>query len=258
MAVTLWVPENTLQLPNPNPTFSDTEQLLGTVNLVRTKGGARHTYVKNRDRRRFVWNFTLAPLKAWELRAFMDAYIGRRIKIRDFDGVVWTGVFKSNPAQMTQQTRGNYVDVTIELEASRLTPRYISVSATDSVVVGDSTTVGTKVRISWSSVPSVPQDSPTGFAIFTIGYNKPADDIEIELFSEDGHTVFDVFLATPGITFVGGFNGSSLVRFSGVLSAVNTCLQTLQITCDMLGFQYFTIKATAEYVTTKTVNYECA
>jgi hypothetical protein len=139
MAVILQVPTNTTVLPNPNPEFSDVEQALSTITLKRSKTQKRYTYVKTRQRKRLVWNFQLTREKAWELRAFVEAYRNDVITITDFDNDMWRGVIKSNPINFTSSSRDalcrEAVDVTLEFEVIRLSPTVFALSGIDDAAI---------------------------------------------------------------------------------------------------------------------------
>lgn len=256
MAVILYVPENTIQLPNPNPEFSDVEQLKSTINVLRTKTGVRHTYVKNRTRRRFVWNFTLRLLKAWELRAFVDAYLSRTLIVRDFDNEIWQGVIKSNPIQFTQTSKDEVTDVTLELELSRVSPRYITLEVQEALTVDDEATGVPKVRLTVPTGLSVPVDTPSGFNPWIVAYYDPLALLEMTLNDAGGNSVFDL---PPGTTITGGFPGTSFVKFEGTASDIDAALEGMQLTCNLTGARSFTasVEAPGGVVTTKTVNFTC-
>ena len=81
----------------PNPQFSDSEAVLGTVNRKLTINGTRYTYVKRRDRRKLKWTFRLSRNKGMELRAFIQSYFAVKIRATDHRGRVWIGNFTNNP-----------------------------------------------------------------------------------------------------------------------------------------------------------------
>lgn len=117
MAVKLVAAQTTIL---PNPSLSDSVQPLSTVNLRRTMGGSRVTYVKSRGRKKYLWTFKLSTEKAWELRAFVKEYSSRVISIIDWNDNILRGYIRSNPIEFNHAQYDplchESVEVTLEFE----------------------------------------------------------------------------------------------------------------------------------------------
>jgi len=92
----------------PSPTWGDTKAITGSVTTMRTIDGTLYTYVKSRNgRRKFRWDFEISRHKALELRAFINSYFGKPMKIIDHDGDTWIGYLINNPFEFGGAGRAN-------------------------------------------------------------------------------------------------------------------------------------------------------
>jgi hypothetical protein len=86
----------------PSPNWGDSVALKGTVTSMRSVDGTLYTYVKTKgSKKAFQWDFELSRNKALELRAFVEAYFGKVIRITDHDGDVWIGYLVNNPFEFS-------------------------------------------------------------------------------------------------------------------------------------------------------------
>lgn len=86
----------------PNPEWSDSENITDEIIIKRVLEGGRYTYIKTKNyRRRLLFNFKLARMKALELRAFIQSYFNSEITLTDHLGQIWIGRFTVNPFDFT-------------------------------------------------------------------------------------------------------------------------------------------------------------
>lgn len=199
MAVTLTCGQTTVL---PNPQLTDNSNALHTINLRRTMTGGRITYVKKRDRKRYLWSFKLTTEKAWELRAFVQAYGSKQIVIRDWLGNKFYGWIKSNPiefnhAEYNPSCWAETVEVTLEWEGIPIPPHpliVVTVPANMNAGVGDND-IGGMISFVYNFSETVTVNITVGGTI--------------------------TFSATPpGITSIIG-NGTGSVTINGTMSAIN-------------------------------------
>ena len=94
----------------PNPQFGDGENLTDEVQVKRAMDGTLYTYVKTKNgRRKLQWAFRLTRNKALELRAFIQAYYAKKIRVTDHNERVWVGNLMNNPFEF--DTSGRAADV---------------------------------------------------------------------------------------------------------------------------------------------------
>jgi hypothetical protein len=130
MSVILRAPYPLLQTTTvlPNPEFSDSESPRQTVEIKRAVNGTKYSYVKSNQRRKLQYGFQLTRMKALELRAFILAYYRATLLVTNHKGEVWQVKFTSNPFEFSGLGRaqgtpgGEYMDVTLELEGTLVTP----------------------------------------------------------------------------------------------------------------------------------------
>ena len=189
----------------PNPTLTDSNNGLNTVNLRRTMTGARVTYVKSRERKRYLWSFKLTTEKAWELRAFVKNYGSNTIQIRDWLGNMFYANIKSNPiefnhAEVDKDCWAESVEVTLEWEGIPMPAHpliVVTVPADQNVAVGVHDLAG----------------------MISFVYNF-SETVTVNMTVNSGGTL--TFSAPgPGIISVNG-NGTGSVTISGSMTAINT------------------------------------
>jgi hypothetical protein len=125
----------TLEAPYPsiattvllrNPQFSDGEGLAVAITRKLAMDGTRYVYVKNKGRRVLKWSFKLTRNKALELRAFIQSYFAKQIKVTNHNDRVWVGHFTNNPFEfdtferagpaINPMPRGENVRIEIQFE----------------------------------------------------------------------------------------------------------------------------------------------
>ena len=101
----------------PDPTFNDSENEQISINKQYTMSGSIYTYVKtSNNRRKLTYNFELPILKSLELKAFIESYIGSKIKVTDHLDSIWIVQFTSNPFEYTTIGPQEYTTIQLELE----------------------------------------------------------------------------------------------------------------------------------------------
>lgn len=163
----------------PNPALSNVEQPRNTMSLLRSKTGKRYTYVKTRDRKRVLWAFQLTLKKMLELREFIIAYRNEKITYRDFEGGVWEGYLKANPAEFQVEGRDaicvEAINITLEFEGRKLYDNFVLVPC--------------------GTTPPTPGSPPVGAGIYFLA---ATDGLEITEVS----TVFKSYQKTVSETLV--------------------------------------------------------
>lgn len=112
MTVRLGAPHPTVQTITflPNPQFTESEGSVNEVNFLRAEDNTPYSYVKSKGgRRRLSLRFVLSREKAFELRAFYEAYFASQVILTDHLGQVWVGFMALNPFELesTQATLGS-------------------------------------------------------------------------------------------------------------------------------------------------------
>ena len=98
-------PATVLVLQLPDPELDDAVALLVDVNIKRTMSGARRSYVKNKNRKVYKYNFTLTKAQADDLVDFCRDYLSEQIKV-EFDDDIIIGHITNNPIEVIVTSRG--------------------------------------------------------------------------------------------------------------------------------------------------------
>lgn len=109
----------------PSPEWGDSKANTGTVQTMRAVDGTLYTYVKSRNSRmRYRWEFEISRHKALELRAFINSYFNKKMKVTDHDGDTYIGFLKNNPFEFVGAGRagewwpgGETMTILLEFEA---------------------------------------------------------------------------------------------------------------------------------------------
>ena len=88
----------------PSPNWGDSKGIKGTITSMRSIDGTLYTYKKTKGSKKvFQWDFELSRNKALELRAFIEAYFGKAIKVTDHDGDTYIGYLVNNPFEFSTE-----------------------------------------------------------------------------------------------------------------------------------------------------------
>lgn len=220
----------------PNPQFSNVEQALSTITLLRARNGDKYTYVKRRERKRLLWSFSLTREKAFELRAFLIEYYPHKIRIVDFNGDTWIGVIKSNPGEFQVLDRDRLfhetVNFTLELEAVKVAVasggRILFANAVDELTNTEATVTNVARAVSASDNLTVSEATSAGRVLGP----APSFDVYpeyIEIYSNST----DILIPTTSFTYPGsatlqfnvtafGFTINPIITLSEVSGATIT------------------------------------
>lgn len=82
----------------PSPEMGNTRGMQSTVQTIRAMDGTLYTYVKNkRGRKVHNWDFIVSREKALEVKAFVDLYISKAIRVIDHEDIARVGFLTLNP-----------------------------------------------------------------------------------------------------------------------------------------------------------------
>lgn len=103
----------------PNPQLSDTEGRQHEIEIFRAIDGTKRTSVKTNARRQLSYSFLLNPMKAEELKRFLQSYYRSKIRLINHDDEVWEGWITGNPVSFTAGAK-DQVSVTLLFEGTRV------------------------------------------------------------------------------------------------------------------------------------------
>lgn len=110
-------PQTTTLLPNPQA--ADVDSPRHSMDMFRATDGTLRTSIKTNNRRLLTYEFVMDRLKAAELQAFVESYIGSKIRMRNHKDEVWEGHIANNPLDITEAGR-NRVTVQLQFEGEKV------------------------------------------------------------------------------------------------------------------------------------------
>jgi hypothetical protein len=99
----------------PDPEWSNSEALASEINIRRSINGLKYSYIKQKSRRKLIFNFNLTEPKAQELRSFLHSYLDSEIKLIDHNDIIWIGIITNNPFEFSS-TLPDYRNIQLEFE----------------------------------------------------------------------------------------------------------------------------------------------
>lgn len=100
----------------PSPQLGDKVLPVAQVTRKVSMDNTTYTYVRRKGRRKLQLQFELHRNKAFELQAFIQAYLTADIRVTFANGEVWKVKFTDNPFEYVTTSRGNYLTVKLQLE----------------------------------------------------------------------------------------------------------------------------------------------
>lgn len=101
----------------PSPSYNNLINLVtGIVNFKRSITGLKYTYLKVKNRKKFIYNFTLHRNKSLELEAFIELYLDNNIKLINHEDEIWNVVLTNNPFDFVGKLKGEWMQIGLEFE----------------------------------------------------------------------------------------------------------------------------------------------
>ena len=111
----------------PNAEWGDGEGNTGKFTLKRAVNGKVYTYVKNTNKRKLNYTFTLGRQKSIELREFLRTENTKFIELHNWKGEIWITNLITNPPEFSPKSRGvgcyprdERVEVSLEFEGIKV------------------------------------------------------------------------------------------------------------------------------------------
>jgi len=111
-------PETVVILPNPE--FGNTNSLMSSVIAKQAIDGTLYAYKKTKEHQKLEWTIIMTPLKAEELKAAIDYYMGQYIKIVDMDNKVWRVLLANDVFKFTSKLADKWVETQLEFQGVRV------------------------------------------------------------------------------------------------------------------------------------------
>ena len=120
--IVLQAPHSLIQTTTilPDPEWNDGEGIMSTVSVNSAEDGTLYTYVKRTDRRKLGYTFQLTRMKALELKAFIRAYAGEKIRLTNHKDEVWVVVLSDDNFDFAQVDRCNNMNITLQFEGVKI------------------------------------------------------------------------------------------------------------------------------------------
>ena len=120
--IVLQAPHSLIQTTTilPDPEWNDGEGIMSTMSLNSAEDGTLYSYVKRTDRRKLGYTFQLSRAKALELKEFIIAYAGEKIRLTNHKDEVWVVVFADDNFDFAQVDRCNNMTITLQFEGVKI------------------------------------------------------------------------------------------------------------------------------------------
>lgn len=103
----------------PSPQLGDKVSPVAQVTRKVSMDNTSYTYVKRKGRRKLRLQLDLHRNKAFELQAFVQAYLTADIRLTFANGEVWKVKFTSDPFEYITTSRGNHLTIELEFEGTK-------------------------------------------------------------------------------------------------------------------------------------------
>ncbi len=103
----------------PNPQLTDVASRRHEFDIFRAIDGTKRTSVKSDNRQQLSYTFLLNPLKAEELKRFIQSYYRSKIRLINHKNEIWEGWLTSNPVSFSAGAK-DQVSVQILFEGTKV------------------------------------------------------------------------------------------------------------------------------------------
>lgn len=120
--IILQAPHELIQVTTllPSPEFSDLQNTRGEINIKRSIGGQKYTYVKAKGRRKLTYSFVLTRLKAAELQNFLSLFVASKIRLTNHKNEIWVVNLMNDPFDFVRKAKGEITQVGLEFEGVKI------------------------------------------------------------------------------------------------------------------------------------------
>jgi hypothetical protein len=104
----------------PDPEFKDEVSANVKLNLKRALNGTPYTYVKTTSKSKLEWDFDVSIWKALEINEFYQNFTTQKIKITDWNSLIYVGYFIIDEVDLTPRMIKEYCKIHLVFEVEQI------------------------------------------------------------------------------------------------------------------------------------------